>query len=182
MLQQGAQPVPCLQMNTIVGLIAIIRLEVHGDRAIGRDAKTIDELLEIGSALLAMSPLELNGLGILTVVGTRDHDAGGIVVDLLHLEAKVLHGRQHSARLQGGAIRRKQPIESAGELIVAHLALSNQSRIVGRGPFLHRIERVAINQDILGQTEQRIGVVGVLQRHGQLFPEPHALDEVVQNR
>ena len=103
-------------------------------------------------------------------------------MDLLHLEAKVLHRRQHSACLQGGAIRRKQPIESAGELVVAHLALSNQSRIVGRGPFLHRIERVALNQDVLDQTEQRIGIVAILQCQGELFPEPHALDEVVQNR
>ncbi len=155
---------------------------MHRDRAVSRDAKAIDELLEIGPVLLAMPPLEQNRLGILTVVGTPDHDAGGVVVDLLHLEAEALHGGQHDARLQSGAIRRKQAIESAPELVVAHLALSDQPRIVECGPFPDRIERVAINQDVLAQTDQRIGVVAVLERQGQLLREPHALNEVVQNR
>src|SRR5712672_4095044 len=95
MLQQSAQPAPCLQMNPVVSLVAIVSLEVHRDRAVSRDAKAIDELLEIGPVLLAMPPLEQNRLGILTVVGTPDHDAGGVVVDLLHLEAEALHGGQH---------------------------------------------------------------------------------------
>src|SRR5712671_6186441 len=70
MLQQSAQPAPCLQMNPVVSLVAIVSLEVHRDRAVSRDAKAIDELLEIGPVLLAMPPLEQNRLGILTVVGT----------------------------------------------------------------------------------------------------------------
>ena len=45
-------------------------LEVHGHRAIGRDTQAVDQLLEIGAALFAVPPLELNGHWILTVVGT----------------------------------------------------------------------------------------------------------------
>jgi hypothetical protein len=59
MLQQGAQAVPGLEMETIVRLIAVVGLELHGHRAIGRDAKTVNELLEIGTPPLAVPPLEL---------------------------------------------------------------------------------------------------------------------------
>ena len=52
MLQQSTQPASRPQMNPIVGLIAIVRLEVHRDRAIGRDAEAIDELLEIEACSL----------------------------------------------------------------------------------------------------------------------------------
>src|SRR5246127_696419 len=127
MLQQSAQPVPRLQMDPIVGLVAVVRLEVHGHGAVGRYAEAVDELLEIGSALFAVPALELNGLGILTVVGTPDHDACGIDMDLLHLEIEAVHDGKYDARLQGGAIRGKQPIESTSELVVADLALRDQS-------------------------------------------------------
>ena len=99
MLQQGAQPVPGLQMDPIIGLVPVIRLKVHRHRAIGRDTQAVDQLLEIGAALFAVPALELNSLWILTVVGTPDHDAGGVVVDLLHLEVKTLDRRQHDAGL-----------------------------------------------------------------------------------
>jgi hypothetical protein len=122
MLQQGAQAVPGFQMDASVGLVAVIRLEVHGHRAIACHAQAINQLLEIGTALFAVPPLELNGLGILTVVDAPDHDAGGVVVDLIQPQIKALHDGQHDPRLQGGAIRRKQPIESAPELVVADLA------------------------------------------------------------
>src|SRR5262245_39031447 len=49
-------------------------------------------------------------------------------------------------------------------------------------PFPNRIERVAIDHDVLQKREQRMGVAAVLQCQRQLFLEPHALDEAVQNR
>ena len=52
MLQQGAQPVPCLQMDPVVGLVPVVGLEVHGHCAIGRYAQAEDELLEMGAPLL----------------------------------------------------------------------------------------------------------------------------------
>jgi hypothetical protein len=127
-------------------------------------------------------PLELNGHGILTVVGAPDHDAGGVVVDLIHLEIEAVHDRQYDARLQGGAIGRKQPIQSASQPVVGDLALRNQSLLVECSPFPNRIERVALDQDVLDQGEQRIGIAGVLRCQRQLFLEPHPLDQVVQNR
>src|SRR5215831_6776883 len=136
MLQQGADPTPRLQMDPIVGLIAVVGLEVHRHGAVACYAKTIDQLLEIGTALFAVPLLELNGLGILTIVGSAHHDARGIVVDLLHLEIEAVHDRQDDARLQGGPIRCKQSIKSASELVVADLAPSNQSRIVKCRPWL----------------------------------------------
>jgi hypothetical protein len=54
MLQQGAQAVPGLQMETIVSLIAVVG---YGHRTIGREAKTANELLEIGTLLLTVPPL-----------------------------------------------------------------------------------------------------------------------------
>src|SRR5215467_11831368 len=182
MLQQSAQPVPCLEMDAIVGLVPVIRLEVYGDCAVACHAEAVYQLLEIGTALFGMPTLELNGLEVLTLVGAGDHDAGGIVMDLVQLEIKSLDGRQHDARLQGGAIGRKKPIESASELVVADLALSYQSPIVERCPFPHGIERVVLDQDVLQEREQRIGITRVLQRQRQLLLEPHALDELVQNR
>jgi hypothetical protein len=169
-------------MDAIVGLVAVIRLEVHGDCAIACHAEAVNQLLEIGTALFAVPPLELNGLGILTVVGAPDHDAGGVVVNLIHPQIKAVHDGQHDARLQGGAIRREQPIESAPELVVADLALRDQSRVVECGPFPNRIERVTLDQDVLQERQQRIGVARVLQSQRQLFLEPRALDEAVQNR
>src|SRR5262252_3153303 len=100
-------------MDPIVGLVAVVGLKVHGHRAIGRYTEAIDQLLEIEAALLIVSALELNGLGILTIIGAAYRDTGGVVVDLIHLEIKPLHRRQHDACLQGGAISRKQPIERA---------------------------------------------------------------------
>src|ERR1700751_3776805 len=58
----------------------------------------------------------------------------------------------------------------------------DQSHIVECDPFANCIERVALDQDVLDQGEQCIGVAGVLQCQRQLFLEPHALDEAVQNR
>src|SRR5215467_417930 len=182
MLQQGADATPRLQMDPIVGLVAVVGLEVHRHGAVAGYAKTIDQLLEIGTALFAVPSLELNGLGILTVVGSAHHDARGIVVDLLHLESEAVHNRQYDARLQGGPIRCKQPIKSPSELVVADLALPNQSRIVKCRPFPNGIERVALDQDVLDQRQQRFGVARVLQRQGQLVREPHASDDAVQNR
>jgi hypothetical protein len=75
----------------------------------------------------------------------------GVVVDLIHFEIKTFHERQRDARLQAGAIGRKQPIQSASELVVADLALSDQSHIVERHPFPHRIERVVLDQHVLKQ-------------------------------
>ena len=49
-------------------------------------------------------------------------------------------------------------------------------------PFPNCIERVAIDYDVLQQREQCIGVAALLQCQRQLFLEPHALDEAVQNR
>src|SRR5215469_10741023 len=97
MLQQGADATPRLQMDPIVGLVAVVGLEVHRHGAVACYAKTIDQLLEIGTALFAVPLLELNGLGILTVVGSAHHDARGIVVDLLHLESEAVHNRQYDA-------------------------------------------------------------------------------------
>ena len=122
MLQQCAQPIPCLQMDPIVGLVAIVGLEVHGHRTVARDTEAVNQLLEIGTALLGMPLLELNGTWVLTIVGTPDHHAGGIVVDPIHLEIETFHDRQHDARQQGGAIGRKQPIESASEFVVVDFA------------------------------------------------------------
>jgi hypothetical protein len=101
-------------------------------------------------------------------------------MDLPHLEIEAVHDGQYHARLQGGAIRGKQPIESTSELVVADLALRDQSLIVECDPFANCIERVALDQDVLDQGEQCIGVAGVLQCQRQLFLEPHALDEAVQ--
>jgi hypothetical protein len=182
MLQQSAQPVPRLQMNAIVGLIPVVGLEVHGDCAVICHAQAVNQLLEIGTALLGMPILEPNGLGILMVIGTPDHDASSVVVNPLHLEVEAVHDRQHNARLQGGAIRGEQPVQRACEPVVAELALREEPRFEQLGPFLHRIERVAINQDVLDQSEERIGVARIPQRQRQLVLEPHALDEVVQNR
>src|SRR5215831_9051277 len=159
MLQQGADATPRLQMDPIVGLIAVVGLEVHRHGAIACYAKTIDQLLEIGTVLFAVPLLELNGLGILTVVGSAHHDARGIVVDLLHLEIEAVHDRQHDACLQGGPIRCKQSIKSAAELVVADLALPNQSGIVKCRPFPNGIECVALDQDVLDQRQDRKSVV-----------------------
>src|SRR5262249_43667089 len=145
MLQQGAQAVPGLQMDAIVRLIAVVGLEVHGHRTVGRDADAVNELLEIGAALLAVPPLQLDALCVLSIVGPADHDAGSVVVDLLHLQIKILHDRQHDARLQGGAVRDKQPIESACELVVVDLAPRNETHIEQPDPFLNRIECVAVD-------------------------------------
>ena len=182
MPQQGAQPVPSLEMDPIVGLVAVVRFEVHGNSTISRYAKTVNQLLEIQAAVLVVPPLELNGLGVLTVIPAAHRDTGGVVVDLIHLEIKTLHDRQHDARLQGGAIGRKQPLEGASQLVVADLGLRHQSCIVECDPFPDRIECVAIDQDVLDQGEQRLGVARVLQCQRQLVREPHARDELVQNR
>ena len=79
-------------------------------------------------------------------------------------------------------IRCKQPIKSASELVVADLALPNQSGIVKCRPFPNGIECVALDQDILDQRQQCFGVARVLQRQGQLFSDAHALNDAVQNR
>lgn len=87
-------------------------------------------------------------------------------MDLLHLELETLDRRQHDTSPQAGTISRKQPIEGASEPVVADLALRDQSRIVECGPFPHRIERVALDHDVLDQGQQRIGIARVLQRQG----------------
>jgi len=66
--------------------------------------------------------------------------------------------------------------------VVADLALRDQSHIVECDPFANCIERVALDQDVLDQGEQCIGVARVLQCQRQLVLEPDALDEAVQNR
>jgi hypothetical protein len=93
MLQQGAQAVPRLQMDPIVGLVAIVRLKVHRHCTIARDTEAVNQLLEIGTALLGMPRLELNRSRVLTIVSTPDHYAGSVVVDPIHLEIKTLHDR-----------------------------------------------------------------------------------------
>src|SRR6516162_11542502 len=100
MPQQAAQSVPSFQMDPIVGSVAVVRLEVHGNSTISRYAETVNQLLEIGAAVLVVPPLELNGPGVLTVIPPAHRDAGGVVVDLIHLEIKTLHDRQNDARLQ----------------------------------------------------------------------------------
>jgi hypothetical protein len=60
-------------MDPIVGLVAVVGLEVHGRRAIGRYTEAIDQLLEIGTALLIVPALELNGLAMLTIIGLPWH-------------------------------------------------------------------------------------------------------------
>src|SRR5215467_6565749 len=144
MLQQGAQAVPRLQMNPIVGLIAIVRLKVHGYCAIACDTEAVNQLLEIGTAFLGMPRLELNSARVLTIVSTPDHHAGSVVVDPIHLEIETLYDRQHDARLQGRAIGRKQAIESASEFIVVHFAQRQKPWFERLGPFPDRIERVAL--------------------------------------
>src|ERR1700740_2778685 len=101
--------------------VAGVPLEVHGNSTISRYAETVNQLLEIGAAVLVVPPLELNGLGVLTVIRAAHRDAGGVVVDLIHLEIKTLHDRQNDARLQGSAIGHKQSVESASQLVVADL-------------------------------------------------------------
>src|SRR5215467_9343785 len=104
MLQQGAQPVPRLQMDPIVGLVPVVRFEVHRHRAIGRDTQAVDQLLEIGAALFAVPPLELNGLWILTVVGTPDRR------DFLHVGLVALELREFRALRWLSAFLRPRPI------------------------------------------------------------------------
>src|SRR5215469_5587838 len=98
-------------MNAIVRLVPVIGLEVNGHRAIGRHAQAEDQLLEIGTVLLAVAALELDGFGMLSVIGAAEHDAGGVVVDLVHLEIEAAHDREDDARLQGGTVGGEQAIE-----------------------------------------------------------------------
>jgi len=99
MLQQSAQPVPGLQMDPIVGLVPVIGLEVHWYCPVICHAQAVYQLLEIGTALFAVAALQLNGLGILTIVGSPDHHAGRVVVDSLHRQIEAVHDGQHDARL-----------------------------------------------------------------------------------
>ena len=169
-------------MDSIVGLIAIVRLKVHGHCPIACDTEAVNQLLEIGTALLGMPRLKLNRSRVLTIVSTPDHHAGSVVVDPIHLEIETLHDRQHDARLQARAIRRKQAIESASESIVVDFAPRQEPWFERLAPFPDRIERVALHQDVLHQRQQCIGIARVLQRQCQFLLEPHALDERVQNR
>src|SRR5262245_13972097 len=77
-------------MDPIVGLIAIVRLKVHGHCPIACDTEAVNQLLEIGTALLGMPPLKLNRSRVLTIVSTPDHHAGSVVVDPFHLEIETL--------------------------------------------------------------------------------------------
>jgi len=82
-------------------------------------------------------------------------------MDPAHLEIKSLDGRQHDARLQGGTVCSEQPVESARQLVVVDLALGDETRIEQCGPFPNRIERVAVDEDVLHQPEESIGVAGI---------------------
>jgi hypothetical protein len=182
MLQQGAQPVPRLQMDAIVCLVPVIGLEVHWYCPVICHAQAVNQLLEIGTAFFAVPALELKGLRILMIVATPDHHTGRVVVNAFHRQIEALHDGQHDARLQGGAVGREQPIECTPKPVVADLAVRDEPHIIECDPFPNRIEGVAIDHDVLQQREQHIGVTGVLQRQAQLVLESHALDEVVQNR
>jgi hypothetical protein len=91
---------------------------------------------------------ELDGLCTLPIVGAGDHDASCVVVDLIHLEIKSVDDRQHDAGLQRGAICGKEPIQRAWEFVVVDLALGDEARIE-QPLFLDRIERVAVDEDVL---------------------------------
>src|SRR6516225_3407033 len=105
-----------------------------------------------------------------------------LVVSLIHLQIKPLDDPQHDARLQRGAIGREQPIKSTCELVIVDLALPDEACIEQLRPLADGIERVAIDQDVLQESEKRVRIAGALQRQRKLLLYPHACDEAVEDR
>ena len=88
---------------------------------------------------------------------------------------------EHHASQQAGAIRLEKTIERTGQHVIPILSAVHQGGIVFDGPLLDGIQGVALDDDVLEQQQDRLGVARISHCLGQVGQKPHALDPLIED-
>ena len=114
-----AQCVPGLDVGGLVVAIARIDLVMDRHSPVVGDAQAVDQLLQIGTMILAMAIAQLHaGTG-----PSRDPSEGlyrgAVIVDALEIEVEGPDGRDDQPCHQGGSVTTIQLVQRPGEAVVA---------------------------------------------------------------
>ena len=152
---QVVQQVPGSDVGAVVHHVATVAGEIDRHVAVAGDRQDIEQLLEIGTPGLAVSPGDGVGgppplLGFLgrIVVGAVERHGGGIVVQLLEAELELLNHPADDCQDQGRPDPLEHAVEAAAETVVVQSGqvLRLESEEVGRkagGPLAHAIDGLA---------------------------------------
>src|ERR1019366_3025639 len=172
---------PVLFMQGVVGPGAIVRFEQHRDCAVVRHGQFVDQLLEIGTMILAIASCQLHGATPLIDVGTGQLDRGRVLVNLTQVDRIGLDGVQHYAGQQTGAICFEEPVQRTGQHVIAVSAAVNQSRVVWGGPLSNSIQGIAFDQNVLQQQKNSLGVAYLSHGLGEVLQKLDSLNGVIEN-
>ena len=155
-------------MGVYVRSVAIERLKVDGDGAIGAHGEHKQQLLQIGPVVLVVAVADherslalqasAGRLGIVPAEG----DGGRIVVQRGEVHRKGVHRPHHHLRQQGGTGSGEQGVEGTPNAIIVEQsdffdAQAEQMRGHPPGPFRLRVQGHPRRQQVAQQDSQGLG-------------------------
>ena len=156
-------------MRAIVCGVATLDPELHRHGAVAGDREDIQQLLEVGAVVLVVSPGDggsepaakraFLGRG---VVIAMEGDGGGIVVQLVELDAELADGVGGDVEDQRGDVGIEEPVEGAADAVIVKraqlfLRQPEPGRLVPRGPLADTIEGLSANQQVPDEQQQGSG-------------------------
>jgi hypothetical protein len=164
-----AQQLPGALVGAVVGGVAALDPELHGHGAVARHGEDVEQLLQVGPVVLVVAvgdgqpePASQRALAVGRLVVTVKGDGGGVVVQLVQLDAELAHGVGHDGQGERGDVGVEEAIEgAAGAVVVQRGQLPGgqpqQPRVVPRGPLADAVEGLAGDQEVLQQDQQGSG-------------------------
>lgn len=149
---------PGIDVNGIVGGVAIVGLGVDGHGTVGGDGDAVKQLLEIGAVILVVTegnvwwPVRLPRIGLVGVLA-GDGNGGGILVDLPKFDGELANDTHDEYGEETGSVGSVEVIESSPDAIVVEQSnlLGEQSQVFGYascGPFGKGIEWPSCDDEV----------------------------------
>ena len=195
---QLAEQVPGADVGPVVDRVAAVAGEIDRHAAVTGNRQDVEQLLEIGTPGLAVSPGDgVGGPSPLfaflagRVVGAVERDGGRVVVQLIETEGEFLDDMADDGHDQGRPDPLEHAVERATEAVVVQAAeiLGAKAEEVGGEegrPFTDAIDRLACHEEIGEEDEQggHGGEFGPRVVPGEMFtedaPQLHSLDGAVE--
>ncbi len=125
---QLPQQVPGLAMRLVVGEVSVPGEEVHGHGTVSGHGKVVEELLEIGTVILGVTPGDcvndptpLYTLFASALVAAAEADCCRVVVKLFEVHPELLDHMDNHGKNDGREVRFEEPIKTATDTVVVEV-------------------------------------------------------------
>ena len=121
---QFTQERPGLDVNLVVGDVAVVGLAMDRHGPVGADGDAEEQLFQVGAVIFVVAEgnarrsVALLGW-LLVVIDPGEGHGRGVVVHLLQANVELAHGADHKGGEQRGPVGAVEAIEGAAEAVVA---------------------------------------------------------------